>query len=402
MLRIARTISTLPAFVLSTLVSTPAPEPTPIEELGRRLFFDPSLSVTGTVSCATCHDPDHAFTGNNDPDPATPVARGALPGAAGKRNVPSPMYGAFSPVFSIVRDDEGEWSARGGQFWDGRAETLAIQALGPVLDPREMGMPGRAELVARVRAAPYAAAFESVFGLDGFEDVAAVSTAVGTALAAFERTAAFSPFDSKFDAVLRGQARFTSDEAAGFALFRDPEKGNCIACHAGDEDSSDPRAWLFTDFSYDALGVPRNAEIADNADPDSFDLGLCAQPGLRDRVPAAVDDADAFVDGLCGAFKVPSLRNVARTAPYMHNGVFATLEQVVEFYATRETAPERWYPTVDGEGVRYDDLPSKYRGNVNTDEAPYDRTRGEEPRMSPAEVRQVVAFLRTLSDGDSL
>jgi cytochrome c peroxidase len=407
MLRIPRTLGSLAAFALPALVSPtrgpgvaaiehPPPAAAPVEELGRRLFFDPSLSVNRTASCASCHDPERAFTGNNSPDAAAPVARGAPPGAVGRRNVPSLMYAAFSPAFSIAEDEEGEWRPLGGQFWDGRAATLAIQAVGPVLDPREMAMPGRAELVARVRAAPYA----SAVGRDGFDDVPAASDAIGSALAAFERTAAFSPFDSKFDAVLRGQARFTPDEAAGFALFQDPEKGNCIACHAGDPSSRDPRAWLFTDFSYDALGVPRNLAITDNADPDTFDLGLCAQPGLRDRIPAEVEDAYAFLESLCGAFKVPTLRNVARTAPYMHNGVFATLEQVVAFYVTRDTSPERWYPSVDGQVVAYDDLPPKYRDNVNTGEAPYDRAPGEAPRMSPSEIRQVVAFLGTLSDGE--
>ena len=366
-------------------------------ELGRQVFFDTNLSLTRSQSCASCHLPERAFTGNNHPDALFPVAIGASPELVGVRNTPTALYAAFTPPFELV-EDEGEWVPVGGQFLDGRADTLALQAAGPFVNPREMAMPDKASVVRRLRRAEYAGTFKKVFGPRVFDDVERAYVAMTQAVEAFERTEQFTPFSSKFDAVLRGKARFTADEQRGFELFKDPDKGNCIACHVGDEGSRDPRAWLFTDFTYDNLGVPRNPAIPDNADPEFFDLGLCARPGLADRLPEAIEDADAYVAGLCGAFKVPTLRNVARTAPYMHNGVFSSLREVVEFYVTRDTNPGRWYPVVDGQVHKFDDLPPEYLGNVNTSEIPYDRSPGDEPRLSSVEIDQVVAFLRTLSD----
>ncbi len=377
--------------------SSPAPL-TPMADLGRQLFNDTSLSISGTQSCASCHYEEHAFTGNNAGDRLFPVAVGALPGLIGVRNTPTAKYAAFIPSFGFF-EDEGEWVPRGGQFLDGRADTLAAQAAGPFVNPREMAMPDAAAVIERVRAASYAPLFRDVFGGGVLADVDRAYEDMTRAIEAFEQTPLFMPFSSKFDAVLRGQAELTEDEAQGFALFKDPAKGNCLGCHVGDEESSDPGDWLFTDFTYDNLGVPRNAEIPDNADPTFFDLGLCAQPGLEARLPVEVENPAAFISGLCGAFKVPTLRNVGLTAPYMHNGFFKSLREVVEFYVTRDTNPERWYPLVDGNAVKFNDLPAELRGNVNTSEVPYDRAPGEVPHLSDAELDQLVAFLNTLSDG---
>jgi cytochrome c peroxidase len=239
-----------------------------------------------------------------------------------------------------------------------------------------------------------------VYGSHALDDVEEAYDHLADAIAAFERTSVFAPFSSKFDAYLRGSAQLTDAEAHGFALFADPEKGNCIACHAGNVDSRDPHDWLFTDFTYDNLGVPRNAAIPDNDDPSHFDLGLCARSGLADRLPCSVTEPAAFVAALCGAFKVPTLRNVARTAPYMHNGYFKQLRDVVSFYVTRDTNPERWYPVAaDGTTAKFNDLPPAYQANVNTEEVPYDRQPGDSPRLDDCEVDDVVAFLGTLSDG---
>jgi cytochrome c peroxidase len=388
------------AFAASTAAaveSSPAPL-TPMQDLGRQLFNDTSLSISGTESCASCHYEGHAFTGNNSGDLLFPVAVGALPSLIGIRNTPTAKYAAFIPSFGFF-EDEGEWVPRGGQFLDGRADTLAAQAAGPFLNPREMAMPDAAAVIERIRAATYAPLFQDVFGQGVLADVGLAYGNMTQAIEAFEQTSLFIPFSSKFDAVLRGTAELTEDEARGFALFKDPEKGNCLGCHVGDEASSDPRDWLFTDFTYDNLGVPRNAEIPDNADPDFFDLGLCSQPGLESRVPESVESPAELISSLCGAFKVPTLRNVALTAPYMHNGVFKSLRDVVEFYVTRDTNPARWYPVVDGEAIKFNDLPPEFRGNVNTSEVPYDRAPGEEPHLSSAEIDQLVAFLNTLSDG---
>jgi cytochrome c peroxidase len=138
---------------------------------------------------------------------------------------------------------------------------------------------------------------------------------------------------------------------------------------------------------------PRNAKLPDNADPAHFDLGLCEQERARERAPAGFDP-----EGLCGAFQVPSLRNVEVTGPYGHNGVFASLREVVWFYATRDTSPGLWYPRAGGVVRKFDDLPARFHGNVNTDEVPYDRKLGEQPRLTNDEIDAIVAFLRTLTD----
>jgi len=139
--------------------------------------------------------------------------------------------------------------------------------------------------------------------------------------------------------MLRGQAQFTPLEAKGFELFKNPRKGNCLACHVGEKKSHDPKDWLFTDFTFDTLGAPRQWRIPANAKAGEFDLGLCKREGLAALAPKGFD-----VESVCGAFKVPTLRNVALTAPYMHNGAFSSLRDAVAFYATRDTNPERWFP----------------------------------------------------------
>ncbi len=156
----------------------------------------------------------------------------------------------------------------------------------------------------------------------------------------------------------------------------------------------DPKDWLFTDFTYDTLGAPRNAAVPANAKADYFDLGLCRREGLADFAPKGFD-----VESVCGAFKVPTLRNVELTAPYLHNGVLASLRDAVAFYATRDTNPERWYPRgADGNVAKFNDLPEKYHDNVNVKEVPYDRRLGQRPRLSERDIDALAAFLRTLTD----
>jgi cytochrome c peroxidase len=200
----------------------------------------------------------------------------------------------------------------------------------------------------------------------------------------------FRPFSSKYDEFLRGRAQLSAQELRGFVLFNAPAKGNCAACHPSGRgaDGSFP---LFTDFTYDNLGVPRNPELAQNADPTYFDLGLCAR---------SKNDLTGRSD-LCGAFKVPSLRNVAVRKSFFHNGVFKSLKQVVAFYAQRDTQPEQWYPlNADGSVDKFDDLPPAYRINVNTQEGPLNRHVGDAPALSDAEIDDLVAFLGTLTDAD--
>lgn len=365
---------------------------TPIERLGKALFEDASLSEPAGQSCASCHDPALAFTGNAGSSiPA--ISRGAASGAAGTRNTPTIMYTAFSPLFSFVTETgengQTEHIPTGGLFHDGRAKSLADQVHTPLLNPAEMNNASADTIAAKLRAT-YAPDFIAVFGPGALQTGDRAMDSLAAAIAAYESSARFMPFQSKFDRHLRGEADLSRSEMRGFALFKDPDKGNCIACHAGNVHSRDPRDWLFTDFTYDNLGVPRNAAIPANADMEVFDLGLCKQEGIEGIAPDGFD-----IGSLCGAFKVPTLRNVAVTAPYFHNGVFTSLRDVVAFYATRDTDPGRWY---GNENARFDDLPRAFTENVNTGEPPYDRKPGETPRLNDAEIDDLVAFLRTLTD----
>ncbi|MFO1124770.1 MAG: cytochrome c peroxidase [Methylocystis sp.] len=372
---------------------------TPMELLGKRVFEDANLSRPAGVSCASCHDAAKAFQGNNGSS-APAVSRGSLPTSLGKRNTPSIMYASFAPSFGFI-DDKDEKTGKiekipaGGQFLDGRARDLLAQVEGPMLDPLEMNAPSKRFIVEAVRDGAYADLVREVYGEKVFDNPDAAFEKLAQAVVAFEASARFHPFASKFDDYLRGEAQLTALEKKGFKLFKDPKKGNCLACHAGKEDSRNPQDWLFTDFTYDALGGPKNRAIPSAAKPDAApDLGLCAQPGL-----AATAPADFTVESVCGAFKVPTLRNIAVTGPYLHNGVFDRLRDVVAFYATRDTDPGHWYPKDRrGKPQKFDDLPAAAQENVNVEEVPYDRKLGEKPRLSEKDIDAIVAFLETLTD----
>lgn len=363
--------------------------------LGKRIFEDTTLSEPRGQSCASCHDPKHAFQGNNGSGIA--VARGAVEGKFGVRKVPTLMYKAFSPPFGFYMDVENgkkKLQPRGGQFWDGRASDLAAQVTGPLLNPVEMNNPSISAVVAKVKAGPYADLAKAVAGATVFDDDTAAMTALAKAVAAFEGTERFQPFSSKFDEYLQGRAKLTAQEAKGLQLFVDEKKGNCVACHDGAPQSNLPTNWLFTDYTYDTLGVPRNTELPLNKDPKFYDLGLCKQPGIEAYLPASIP-----LESLCGAFKVPTLRNVAVTGPYFHNGGIKTLREAVAFYATRDTNPGLWYPRdAKGKPIKVNDLPPEYRDNINTVEVPYDRKLGQKPRLNDTEIDAIVAFLKTLTD----
>ncbi|HET8705370.1 MAG TPA: hypothetical protein VFM46_03625, partial [Pseudomonadales bacterium] len=209
-------------------------------------------------------------------------------------------------------------------------------------------------------------------------------------------------FSSKFDAWTKGETQLSAQELNGLRLFNDPSKGNCAACHPSTPANGLPA--MFTDFTYDNLGVPRNTDIEANNDHTSlsyvpyngdgnhsyYDLGLCGP--LRDDLSGNTT--------LCGAFRVPTLRNAALTAPYFHNGKFATLQDALRFYVRRDTNPEEFYPVkADGSIEKFDDLPEMFRVNVNVTEAPYNRLPGQEPALSESEITDVVAFICTLTDG---
>ena len=345
-------------------------------EAGRLLFFDARLSEPAGVSCASCHEPARAFTGDNRSGRA--VAVGSRPGQFGNRNTPSAMYLAGAPAFGW-RDRDGKRVPVGGLFWDGRADTLEQQAEGPLLNPVEMNNPSREAVVAKVAQGPYADLMKRAWGDDVFAGTDRAMAAITGSIAAFERSAAFAPFSSKFDAVLRGQAKFSEQEERGKGLFVIRQKGNCAACHTLDPDSKAPQASLFTDFGYHALGAPRNAAIAIVG---RFDLGLCGVAARK------------LGSEWCGFFRTPTLRNIALTAPYMHNGAFATLRDAVAFYATRDTDPARWYPG----GQKFNDLPAAQHANVDQDTPPYHRA-GRRAALNDEEIDDIVAFLNTLTDG---
>jgi cytochrome c peroxidase len=351
--------------------------------LGEKIFKDVSLSASGRQACASCHADDSAHSPAND---LAAQFGGPLLDRQGGRSAPSARYLAGNTAFFF----DAEGTPTGGFFWDGRATSLQDQAGQPLLNPVEMANASRAEVVERLARASYAGEFRQLFGSDIFSRVDDAFDRITLSLQQYQREDAdFHPFTSKYDEFLRGNTRLSDAEMRGLALFNSPSKGNCAGCHpsARAADGSHP---LFTDFSYDNLGVPRNPALEQNRDPAFFDLGLCARPG---------GDLAARTD-LCGAFKVPSLRNVALRRVYFHNGRFDTLEETLTFYVQRDTQPEKWYPlNADGSVNKFDDLPAAYRGNVNTSEAPYDRAPGQAPALSDAEIDDVIAFLRTLSDG---
>jgi cytochrome c peroxidase len=367
-----------------------------LELLGKRIFEDRGLSEPAGVACASCHDRKRAYKGDNR-SPIPGVALGSRPGEYGNRKPPTVMYMSFSPDFGFAKVAEGgaeKLEARGGQFWDGRAADLAAQPSVPMTNPLEMNNPSAEAVAEKVKAASYAPMMTAVFGPDAFSDPKAAFQRVAQALSAYESSELLAPFSSRFDDHLRGAEPLTPQEARGLALFVDPKRGNCVACHAVKPDSKDPADWLFTDFGYVALGVPRNAAIPVNADPLSFDLGLCKRPGLDAVLPPGVPPSS-----LCGAFKTPTLRNVAVRAPYFHNGAIASLRDAVAFHATRDTDPKRWYVTPKGgEPDKFDDLPSAYKTNVNVEEAPFDRKWGQTPRLDDSDIDALVAFLNTLTD----
>jgi cytochrome c peroxidase len=383
--------------VFSTQISVADQPLTPLQLLGQKIFNDKNLSEPAGQACASCHEESKAFTGNAGSSIAA-IAQGSTPEKMGVRNVPTLKYMAYSPplIFRGEADEKGEVNLvpTGGQFWDGRANSLVDQAHGPLFNKVEMNNVDAAAVAAKIKRSAYAAQFEKEFGPFSQQDAQIILTNAATAVALFESSPRFMPFSSKFDSVLQGTATFTSQEARGFDLFKDEEKGNCLSCHVGKVESTDPTDWLFTDFTYDNLGLPRNKSIPANMDANYFDLGICKQEGLSNKLPPSIE-----LQSLCGAFKVPTLRNIAITAPYFHNGSFSGLRDAVKFYVTRDTNPELWYPkSADGKVQKFNDLPASAVENVNTTEKPYDRKLGETPRLNDEEIDAVVAFLKTLTD----
>ncbi|HEY4316875.1 MAG TPA: cytochrome c peroxidase [Herbaspirillum sp.] len=362
-----------------------------LTQLGRALFFDPSLSASGRQSCASCHSPDFAFGPPND---LSVQFGGRDMKRPGTRAAPSLRYAQTTPPFSEhYHDDDGDDSVdagpTGGRNWDGRADSPHEQARIPLLSPHEMANASPAEVVAKLKKAAYAPQLRAAFGAAIFDNTDRAFEAALTALEVFQESPDdFYPYTSKYDAFLRGQATLDRRELRGLALFNDPEKGNCASCHLSEvlPNGAFPQ---FTDYGLIALGVPRNRKIVANRDPHYFDFGVCG-PDRTDLM-----DKEEY----CGLFKTPTLRNVALRHSFFHNGVFHSLQQVMEFYVQRDTNPEKWYPRRrDGSIQKFDDLLPRHYANVNTD-PPFDRKPGEKPALDAAEIQDVIAFLKTLTDG---
>ncbi|MEQ8231830.1 MAG: cytochrome c peroxidase [Gammaproteobacteria bacterium] len=358
-----------PLATLLILLALPAGAATDdsLAALGRALFFDTNLSARRTQSCASCHDPAHAFADPRDNGVGGAVSPGDDGVSRGTRNAPSIAYAAAVPAFA--RDATG--TPRGGFFHDGRAQTLAAQAAEPLTNPREMALPDTAAVLARVRENPaYVSAFEEAFGAGVLDDAGRGMDAITRALAAFEHGAPFVAFDSRYDRFLAGELELTIEEELGRRLFFS-DLTNCMACHL-EEPGRVKQREAFTDHRYHNIGVPAHPLLR-ATEPDR---GLAANP--------AVDDADAV-----GRFRTPTLRNVAVTAPYMHNGVFAHLATALAFYNQYV--------------VRNDQVGINPETGQAWGERPYAHTierdrLGQGQPLDATRIRHLTAFLRALTD----
>jgi len=343
--------------------------------VSQALFEEKSLSASGQLSCASCHTDETAHS--TAAGVALPVG-GLLMNQQVSRSSPSLMYKSTTPAFSF--DNSGQ--AIGGFDWDGRVNTLADQAAGPLLASAEMANTSISMLAAKVRSLSYYADFATLFQVASNATDQQVYDALRNALEVYQRQDPdYLLFNSKFDKFLDGTVTLSAAEERGRQLFNSPTKGNCASCHTSQIGPGRQRP-LFTNFGYFALGIPRNSAVLANADPSFFDMGLCGP--TRTDLTSRTD--------LCGQFKIPTLRNIAITAPYFHNSGIDTLTKAVRFYATRDTNPTLWYPTVNGVVNKFNDLPVNLRSNVQVNRAPFNSN------LSAQEIDDIVAFLLTLSD----
>ena len=340
--------------------------------LGQQLFFDVNLSKNRTQSCATCHAPDKGFVDHRGTGVKAAASLGDDGHSLGDRNAPTAGYAAYSPPF--YQDQQGRYI--GGQFWDGRASTLAEQAAGPPLNPAEMGMPSKAAVLARLlENSIYPSLFEKIYGEQVLTDADRAYAAMSDAIASFESTEFFAPFDSKYDRYLKGEYELTPQEELGRTLFFSQQFTNCNQCHQL-RPSPVSKDETFTNYQFHNIGVPENTQLRALNGTKTRDEGLFAHPD--------VSDPDQR-----GKFKTPTLRNVAVTGPYMHNGVFRDLRTVVLFYnkynsrsEKRQINPEthmRWAEPEMPENLSLKELESG-------------------PALTDKRVDALVAFMKTLTD----
>ena len=388
---------------------------TPEQQLGKSIFFDQNLSINQNQSCAVCHAPEVGWTGPlSDINAGGSVYEGSIPGRFGDRKPPSSAYATLSPIF--YQDKKGLFV--GGNFWDGRAtgEVLgnpaADQALGPFLNPAEQALPDSACVVYSVCTASYPVSFEEVWGDEACDiswpadvEVACATEGttvslspedriksdmaygqIGLSIAVYEDSPEVNAFTAKLDYTYTGEAKLTKEEQRGFALFKG--KGKCRLCHI-----SNGQQALFTDFTFDNLGLPKNPENpVYNVDPDFVD------PGLGGFLMNAGYDEEVYL-AEWGKHKVPTLRNVDLrpsedfVKAFGHNGYFKTLEGIVHFYNSRDVKPECPGDYTEAQALAADCWPApEVAENVNKDEL-------GDLGLTPDEEAAIVAFLKTLSDG---
>ncbi len=328
------------------------------EALGKLIFQDTQLSEPAGQSCATCHTIANGFADRD----SRIVSEGAVSGLYSQRNAMTVCYSMYVPTLHF---DESEETYVGGLFWDGRSSSLQNQAGEPFLNPVEMGNPDTCAIVMKICHAPYYAELIKIYGKTSNKD--SLYAYVTDALAAYQQSDEVNPFSSKYDAWEDGKYTFTDSECRGMELFKD--KAMCAECHILDKDERAGRV-LFTDYTYDNLGIPRNPENPHLRIPadyflltsDSVDLGLGSVVGREEEN---------------GKFRVPTLRNIALTAPYGHNGYFKTLEEIVHFYNVRDVSDE--FP------------PAEYPATINRDEL-------GNLGLTSEEEADLIAFMKTLTD----
>ena len=356
-------------FILGLIFSALMAEDMKKEDLGRILFFDVNLSKNRTQSCATCHNPDAGFVDDRDNGVKKMASLGDDGKSLGDRQAPTASYAKFSPVFHF---DEKAKKYVGGQFWDGREATLEGQAGGPPLNPVEMGMSDKKAVVDRLKENTlYVDSFKKIFGADIFKNDDKAYEAMTIAIASFERTDEFSPFDSKYDRYLKGEYDLTPLEDLGKSIFFSNNNNSCANCHV--LKGEDKEGETFTNYQYHNIGTPANNELRAKNGVKAIDEGLLANSNVSDVAQK-------------GKHKVPTLRNVAVTGPYMHNGVFKDLKTVVEFYDKYNNKDRN----IDPETNKPWDEP-EVKDNISLQEL-------KANKLTDRKVEALVAFMKLLTD----
>ncbi|MBP1153012.1 MULTISPECIES: cytochrome-c peroxidase [Methylocaldum] len=378
---------------------------TPSEELGKSIFFDENLSVNGNQACAACHAPEAGWTGPDSAlNAAGTVYEGSISGRFGNRKPPSSAYASPSPVLHYVIEKKDALFI-GGNFWDGRAtgeklgNPAADQAQGPFLNPLEQALAAPADVVSRVCGSSYASLFKQVWGSDACDPdkVDAAFDRIARSVADFEASPESNAFTSKYDYYLKGVVKLTKQEKKGLNLFKG--KGKCVNCHVVDP-GPNGQPPLFTDFTYDNIGVPRNPDNPFYTQSEFNAAGFgWIDLGLGEFL-ANRSDYQQFAPANLGKQKVPTLRNVDKrpyegfVKAFAHNGYFKSLKGIVHFYNTRDAKPTCLNPfTTEADALAQDCWPApEVPVNVNTDEL-------GNLHLTDDQEDAIVAFLKTLSDG---